>query len=180
MPKVVSLKIKERVLKYLEEHCAMTIATEKDGVPWATAVFYASDGFNLYFLSDPESRHSKNIAENPLVGITVNEDYHDWKNIKGIQMEGRSRLVSSEEEMAKAIDVYAKKYPFTAPYLKPMSSLSKTIEYLDNLLKKLPFVPGLPKTFTVRFYVVIPTTVRFIDNEIGFGHKDEFTVEDTP
>jgi len=170
-------KIRETVLKYLAEHYTMTIATAKGKVPWAAAVFYANDGFTLYFLSDPESRHSKDIMENPVVGITVYEDYHDWRKIKGIQMEGKVELVSIEDEMAKAVAIYVAKYPFTAPYLKLMSSPFPSIaQHLDKLLSKLPFTPGLPKTFKVKFYKLMATKVRFIDNEKGFAHHEEFTL----
>jgi len=165
------------VLKYLNEHYTMTIATAKGETPWAAALFYASDGFTLYFLSDTDDRHSKNIAENPLVAVTVNEDYHDWRKIKGIQMEGKAALVSTEDEMAKAIATYVEKYSFTAAYLKLMSSsFPKIVGHLDKLLSKLPFVPGLPTTFTVKFYKMTPTKVRFIDNEKSFGRHEEFTL----
>ncbi len=153
----------------------MTIATANEETPWAASVFYANDGFTLYFLSDPESRHSKDIAENPVVAVTVNEDYHDWRKIKGIQMEGKAELVTTEEEMAKAVATYVAKYSFTAAYLKLMSSPFPSIAgYLDKLLSRLPFVPGLPTTFTARFYKITPTKVRFIDNEKSFGHHEEF------
>ncbi len=175
MQKVASPKLKETVLQYLQGHYTMTIATAKDGIPWAAAVFYASDGFTLYFLSDPESRHSKDIAENPVVAVTVNEDYHDWRKIKGIQLEGKAVLVATEDEVAKAVATYVKKYSFTAPYLKLISSpFPRVVGYLDKLLSKLPFVPGLPTTFTVSFYKMTPTKVRFIDNEKSFGHHEEF------
>ncbi len=159
----------------------MTIATAEDETPWAAAVFYANDGFTLYFLSDPGSRHSKDIAGNPMVGVTVNEDYHDWRQIKGVQMEGKAELVSSEDETAKAVATYVEKYPFTAPYLKLMSSpFPGIIKHLDKLLSKLPFTPGLPTTFNVKFYKVTATIIRFIDNEKGFAHHEEFTLaEDT-
>ena len=169
--------IKEPVLNYLKEHCTMTIATAEGETPWAAAVFYANDGFTLYFLSDPQSRHSIDIAVNPAVGITVHEDYHDWRKIKGIQMEGRAGLVASEEEMTTAVSTYMDKYPFTAPYLKLMSTPFPSIaRQLDKLLSKLPFAPGLPTTFNVKFYKVTATRVRFIDNEQGFSHKEEFTL----
>ncbi len=140
-------------------------------------MFYASDGFILYFLSDPDSRHSKHISQNPAVAVTINEDYHDWRKIKGIQMEGKAELVVTEDEMVKAVATYVGKYSFTAAYLKLMlSSFPKIVGYLDKLLSKLPFVPGLPTTFTVRFYKMTPTRVRFIDNEKSFGHHEEFTL----
>ena len=155
----------------------MTIATAKGESPWAAAVFYANDGFTLYFLSDPESRHSKDIAENPVVAVTVNEDYHDWRKIKGIQMEGKAELVVTEDEMANAVATYVGKYSFTAAYLKLiLSSFPKITGYLDKLLARLPFVPGLPTVLTVRFYRFIPTKVRFIDNEKSFAHHEEFTL----
>ena len=155
----------------------MTVATASGGIPWAAAVFYASDGFTLYFLSDPESRHSQDIAGNPVVGVTVNEDYHDWKKIKGVQMEGKAELVITEEEMAKAVAAYIDKYPFTAPYLKMMATPFPTIvEGLDKLLSKLPFTPGLPKSFSVKFYKLAAKRVRFIDNEKGFAHHEELTL----
>lgn len=172
-----NFKMKETVLQYLKEHYTMTIATARDETPWAASVFYASDGFTLYFLSDPDSRHSMDIAQNPVVAITVNEDYHDWRKIKGIQMEGKAELVVTEDETAKAVATYVNKYSFTAAYLKFISSpFPKITGYLDKLLSKLPFVPGLPTTFTVRFYKVTPTRVRFIDNEKGFAHHQEFTL----
>ena len=170
-------KLKETVLKYLEEHYTMTIATAKGESPWAAAVFYANDGFTLYFLSDPEARHSKSIAENPVVAVTVNEDYHDWREIKGIQMDGKAELVSTEEEMAKATAAYVAKYPFTAVYLKLMASpFPKVVKYLDKFLSKLPSVPSFSTPFDARFYKVVPGKVRFIDNEKDFAHPEEFTL----
>ena len=170
-------KLKETVLEYLQEHYTMTVATAQEGVPWVASVFYASDGFNLYFLSDPESQHSKHITENPKIAVTVNEDYHDWRRIKGIQIDGKAELVAAQDEMVKAVATYVGKYSFTAAYLKLMSShFPQITSYLDKLLGRLPLVTGLPKTFTARFYKITPKKVRFIDNEESFGHHEEFTL----
>ncbi len=177
MPKAANHKLKETVLKYLEEHYTMTIATAEGNSPWAAAVFYASDGFTLYFLSDPDSHHSKNIADNPVVAVTINEDYHDWRKIKGIQLEGKAEIVDNEEQMSRATATYVKKYSFTAPYLKIMSSpFPGIVGYLDKVLGKLPFAPGLPTSFKASFYMVTPTKVRFIDNEKSFSSHEEFLV----
>jgi uncharacterized protein YhbP (UPF0306 family) len=168
-------KLKETVLKYLKEHNTMTIATAKGENPWAAAIFYANDGFTLYFLSDLESRHSRDIAESPVVAVTIHEDYHDWRKIKGIQMEGKAEAVTTEDEIAKAVATYVAKYSFTAAYLKLLSSpFPKIVGYLDNLLSKLPFVPGLPTIPSFSFYKITPAKIRFIDNEKSFGHHEEF------
>ncbi|MFC2008321.1 pyridoxamine 5'-phosphate oxidase family protein, partial [Chloroflexota bacterium] len=117
-------KLRETVLNYLKEHNTMTIATSRDNVPWAATVFYANDDFTLYFLSDPAvAEHSRNIAENPQVSVTVYEDYpltkpDDWRKVRGVQMKGTAELLTAEVEIAKATRVYVAKYPFVAPYLK--------------------------------------------------------------
>ena len=69
--------------------------------PWAATVFFASDGLSLYFFSSPESRHCQNLAANARVAVTVQEDYKDWRKIKGIQLEGRVKLVDGVVEKAK-------------------------------------------------------------------------------
>ena len=169
--------LRETVLKYLEEHYTMTVATAQGGTPWAASVFYANDGFTLYFLSDPQSRHSEDIGKNSLVAVTVNEDYHDWRKIKGIQMEGKAELVDTEDEIARATMAYVTRYPFTALYLKLMSTpLPKVVKYLDKFLSRLPSAPGFTTAIKHRFYQVLPEKIRFIDNEKSFGHHQEFTL----
>ena len=103
--------LKQQVLSYLETHNTMTLGTCSGDVPWAATVFYASDDLRLYFFSVPDSRHCQNLAANPRVAVTVQEDYHDWQKIKGIQLEGTAILVDSIIEKAKAMAVYARKYP---------------------------------------------------------------------
>ena len=51
----------------------MVLATGDDaGVPWATPVWFATeDARNLYWVSSPETRHSRNIAARPQVGIAI-------------------------------------------------------------------------------------------------------------
>ena len=51
----------------------MTLATaDADGVPWASPVWYATeDGRHFYWVSDPNARHSRNIAEQPEVAIVI-------------------------------------------------------------------------------------------------------------
>ena len=61
-------------------------ATRGPEGPWAAAVFYANTGFALYFLSSPTSRHGRNIGGNAKAAATIQEDYSDWREIKGIQL----------------------------------------------------------------------------------------------
>ncbi len=104
-------ELKRQVLDYLQAHNTMTLATCAGNVPWAATVFYASEELNLYFFSAPDSRHCANLAANAKVAVTVQEDYRDWREIKGVQLEGNVALVDSLLEKAKALAVYARKYP---------------------------------------------------------------------
>ena len=153
-------ELKQQVLSYLETHNTMTLGTCSGDVPWAATVFYASDDLRLYFFSVPDSRHCQNLAVNPRVAVTVQEDYHDWQRIKGIQLEGTAILVDSIIEKAKAMAVYTRKYPEVIKlFTNPASGV-----FYKAFLK-------------VKFYCVIPEKVFFIDNEQGFGKRQELVIE---
>ena len=70
-------------LAYLAAHQVMTLATRTADDLWAAAVFYASEGFQLYFLSAGHTRHARHIAARPRVAATIQEDYRDWPDIRG-------------------------------------------------------------------------------------------------
>ena len=53
----------------------------------------------------------------------MNEDYRDWQQIKGIQMEARCEEVQGVLERARAMAAYLKKYPFVARFLGPDQAL---------------------------------------------------------
>jgi uncharacterized protein len=151
--------LKQQVLNYLETHNTMTLGTSWGDVPWAATVFYASDGLRLYFFSAPDSRHCQNLAANPRVAVTVQEDYHDWRRIKGVQLEGTVVLVDSIGEKAKAMAVYARKYPeVISLFTNPASGL---------------FYKAF---FKVKFYCVVPQKLLFIDNDQGFGKRQELAI----
>jgi uncharacterized protein len=138
-------------LAYLEQHHVMTLATNGAEGVWAAAVFYASDGFDLYFLSAGHTRHGQNLAADAQVAATIQEDYHDWPGIKGIQLEGVVTLLAGEARRA-AIERYTGKYPFIA---NPADERMKT---------------ALTK---VNWYRLRPERLYFIDNSKGLGHRDE-------
>jgi hypothetical protein len=148
--------LKQQVIQYLRAHNTMTLATCANEVPWAATVFYASEEWKLYFFSVPQSRHCQNLAANPRVAVTIQEDYKDWRRIKGIQLEGKGRLVDSTLEKTKAMTVYARKYP---EVIKLFTTPGSGVFY-QAFLK-------------VKFYCIVPDKMHFIDNEQGFGKRQE-------
>lgn len=149
-------ELKQQVLDYLRAHNTMTLATCAGDSPWAATVFYASEDLQLYFFSSPEARHSLNLAANSRVAVTIQEDYKDWRAIKGVQLEGKVMLVDGVIEKAKAMAVYARKY---ADIIKLFTDPASGI-FHKAFLK-------------VKFYRVAPEKVFFIDNEQGFGNRQE-------
>jgi hypothetical protein len=156
-----SADLKRQVLSYMDSHNTMTLGTCQGNMPWAATVFYASDGLRLYFFSAPDSRHSQNLSANPRVAVTIQEDYRDWRKIKGIQLEGKVVLVDSLIEKGKAMAVYARKYPEIMQIFTNHASGA----FYKAFLK-------------VRFYCVIPEKVFYIDNEQGFGQRQELLITD--
>lgn len=155
-------ELKRQILSYMEAHNTMTLGTCHGELPWAATVFYAGDGFRLYFFSAPDSRHCQNLAANPRVAVTIQEDYRDWRKIKGIQLEGKVVAVDSLIEKGKAMAVYTNKYP-------------EVMKVFTN-----PSGGGLYQAFLkVRFYCVVPERVFYIDNEQGFGKRQELVISES-
>jgi hypothetical protein len=142
---------RERALAYLESHSVATLATCGPDGPWAAAVFYASEGFRLYFLSLPSTRHGRNLAADSRAAATVQEDYRDWPEIKGVQMEGPTTVLDGFERH-RATGLYFRKFPLVADPAEPKiaAALSR-----------------------VAWYCLVPDRVYFVDNAAGFGHRDQ-------
>jgi len=149
--KILSAALRTKVLAYLQAHHVMTLATAG---PWAAAVFYVNDGFTLYFLSLPQSRHAQALAlaAHPGVAITIQEDYADWRSIKGIQLDGVAALVPAGER-ARVIGLYGAKFPLIGDASKAPAAITQALA-------------------RVEWYQVTPRSVYFVDNSVAFGHRD--------
>lgn len=144
---------RELALAYLANHQVMTLATTGPQGVWAAAVFYVNDGFDLIFLSAGHTRHAQNITAVPHIAATIQEDYRDWQEIKGIQLEGRVLLLS-DVSRETAVARYLQKYPF----------LAKADEKMQAALTQ------------VNWYLLQPEKLYFIDNSLGLGHRDEIAL----
>lgn len=146
----------ETVLAYIQDKHVMTLATTGMEGVWAAAVFFANDGFDFYFLSAPSTRHGRNMADCPSVAATIQLDYDNWQEIKGVQMEGEVVLIDGLEK-ARAMARYAKKFPVIQTALKAPSEISKAMT-------------------KVSWYKLTPQRLYFIDNAKGFGHREELAI----
>lgn len=136
----------------------MSLATIGNDGLWNTAVFYASNAWELYFVSSPDTRHCRNITDNPQVAVTIQEDYDNWKSIKGIQVQAKVEKVE-EGEIPGVIDLYKKKFSF-------FNDATQMVEKITRALEKSSW------------YRVVPSTVYFVNNEKGFGNRTEIDIKD--
>ncbi len=143
----------EKVLTYLDAHNVMTLATTGAEGLWAAAVFYVNDGFTFYFLSAPGARHSRNIAAYPGVAATIQEDYKDWPEIKGVQLEGKAQQIDGIER-ATAIARYGNKFTIVKNLARAPADIAKAMS-------------------KIAWYKLTPARLYFIDNSLGLGHRDE-------
>lgn len=141
---------RDQALAYMGQHTVMSLATYGRQGLWAAAVFYANDGFDLYFLSAGHTRHGQNLRDNPRAAATIQENYDDWPAIQGIQLEGDVALLADAEQAAAV-----------ALYLDRFSFLADAGEALQAQLNR------------INWYRLRPERLYFVDNSLGFGHRDE-------
>ncbi len=146
---------RDQALAYVSDHNVATLATHGAQGPWAAAVFYISDGFTLTFLSSPKSRHASDLETNPQCAVAIHEDYKDWPEIKGLQLEGSVRKLSGSKKVG-AITRYGSKFPVVRADRAPA--------LIRAALEK------------VAWYEFTPTRCFFIDNSQSFGHRDEIEI----
>lgn len=146
-------KLRLKILNYMAAHNTLTLATTNGQKPWAAALYYVNKDFILYFLSKPQSLHCQNLNLNPNVSVTINEDYKNWREIQGIQLEGRACQVTEKTEKARAMALYIKKYPFV-----------KNFYSVSNLKNAL---------LSVKLYKIVPETIYFVDNSRGYFDRGQ-------
>lgn len=142
--------MKKEIIELLNNHNTMSLATSRDNSSYAASLFYASERLTLYFLSNPASEHSLNIALNPEVAVTINKDHSDWRVVRGLQIRGKSYKVNGDET-ERAKKVFEKKYPF-----------------LTDLLAKNKPPSGV---WCFDFFKIVPESIRLIDNRVYFGYR---------
>lgn len=142
----------KEALAYLESHHVMTLATFGTEGPWAAAVFYINQGFTLYFLTESHTRHGRNIQANPLISGAIHEDYHDWREIKGIQFQGEAVPVTPIEK-ARVLTYFITKFP-------SVQSFISIPRYMTIIARSL-------------LYRIKPHELWYLDNQKGFSRREK-------
>jgi uncharacterized protein YhbP (UPF0306 family) len=150
---VMSEDVGNRVKFFLSAHHVLSLATQGPDGPHAASLFYACDGFSLLWVSDIETRHSREIERNPRVAATIAPDCSDFAAVRGLQIAGHARRVAGDDEMRRHLTVLEARFPF-------LKQLSAAPEKLRQAYAR------------TAVYRLDPTKITLIDNSRGFGHKE--------
>lgn len=145
--------LRSEILAFLASHNVIHLATMADGVPHVASLFFANDGFTLYWVSDPGTRHSCQLASVPQVAATVAPEVSSYKDIKGLQIVGRASRIEGLAGSSVGLKALAGKFNF----------------FKDFMSGPVALVERLGKTAVYRLDA---ERITFIDNSKGFGHKD--------
>lgn len=145
-----------RVLDILQHGRDMTLATLRaDGYPQATTLSYVNDGLTLYAGIGLGSQKAENIQHNHKVSATINLDYREWSDIRGVSLAANAEFVQGSEEVAHVAQALLRKFPKAA-------SLSPS---------------GGPQPWPgIIFLRIVPTVISLLDYRQGFGHTELYQV----
>jgi len=136
---------------FLREHHVMCLATGDPEGSHSAPLFYASaeNGAALIFLSDPASRHGRNLAADPRASAGVYRETADITDVRGVQLRGTvERFRAGSDAESEARRVYLGRFPDAAPLLRER-----------------------PATAWYRYWIL---HAKLTDNRRGFGFKQRF------
>jgi nitroimidazol reductase NimA-like FMN-containing flavoprotein (pyridoxamine 5'-phosphate oxidase superfamily) len=137
------------ILDVLEAHTILTLATvREDGFPQATTVGYVHEGLTLYVGTFAQAQKVANIRRCPKVSLTIDRDYDDWGQIKGLSMGGTAEIVTDPEEIQRVAALFIARFPQIATLPIPLDPAS------------------------VVFLKITPWVISMLDYTKGFGHTE--------
>jgi len=136
--------------RYLDEHTVLNLATAGRDGAHAASVFYARLDFNLYWFSDPQTRHSMDIHRGLGCAGTVTDNAADYRDIQGLQLNGVAQVLTDDAEIKAGIDALVGRHDFLKEFMSGDGA---------GLMEK------------VSIYRFQPLCITWIDNSVSFGFK---------
>jgi uncharacterized protein YhbP (UPF0306 family) len=98
--------------RIIEANNYLTLATaDRDGRPWASPVCYTPDsGSDFYWVSRPDSRHSRNLAERREVGIVIFDSQVPLFGAEAVYLTAYAEQVAAPD-LARCAEIYSSRFP---------------------------------------------------------------------
>jgi uncharacterized protein YhbP (UPF0306 family) len=106
----------------------LTLATaDRNGHPWASPVSFTSDdGIDFYWVSRPDSRHSRNLTERPEVAIVIFDSRRPLFTGEAVYLTAYAEQVAPSD-LTRCTEIYRSGLPeltdFTPQHLQPPNPL---------------------------------------------------------
>ena len=154
-------KLKDRILRLLNEHRVMTIATNRsDGWPQATMVGYVNDGFFLYCFVAFNSQKHANILRDPRVSISIGSDSSQPLDIKGLSAAAKASVVIDQSEFDHISRLRLRRYPEYASLPAPVLR--------EDAVQRISPQPASAGVVLLR---IAPEIISVLNYSKGFGHS---------
>lgn len=138
---------KEALLTYLKSQNIMALATSGETLSNCVVYFAVDSEFNLYFISEPDSEHCKNIAANPHVAVSIAQTQQKVTSKKiGAQIKGTVQDIHGIDKLDAIIDLWNS----TNPGIESVISI-------NNFRNKI---------LNSRAYKIQPTEIKFFNEEL--------------
>jgi nitroimidazol reductase NimA-like FMN-containing flavoprotein (pyridoxamine 5'-phosphate oxidase superfamily) len=100
--------LREHAADLLARNTYVTLGTVgADGRPWTSPVYFAADGLSdFYWSSTPESRHSRNLAQQPAVGLVVFDSTVPPYHGRALYADAVAEMLTGDDDLAHALTVY--------------------------------------------------------------------------
>lgn len=104
-------KYQKKAREIIASNIYMTIATaSSSGKPWVSPVFFAYDqNYDLYWVSNRDSLHSRLIRENPQVAIVIFDSKAPEGEGDGVYFEAKIEELSDQDQIKYAMDILNKR-----------------------------------------------------------------------
>ena len=149
----MSQDMRQLIEQILRDSRDIVLATAEGSIPWAAELVFGHDAsFNIYWISDLNTRHSKELEKNPNVAAVVTVQPAGESKDRGLQVEGKAYRLKEEEIVAAAREYFAK---------RGTPQMPKTLEEVNKL------------TQGRSWYVLKPTKIYILDEELfGYDRKE--------
>jgi len=150
-------ELRRAIHAQLRAHTVLTLATASAGIPHAVSLMYAEDeDFNICWLSDPDTRHSRHLESANRCAITVATQYDDFRTIRGLQMVGSA---GREPDPGDGLKLLVARHPFLQAFVA-----GKLAQHSSR----------------AAVYRFQPEMVTLIDNRRAFGFKQTLRLPTRP
>lgn len=101
------MNLRKLIEDYLKEAKLMQLSTSVNNQSWTCSVWFAADeDLNIYWFSSTTRRHSKEVMKNPKVSAAIVLPHTPEDKARGIQLQGKAKMLTDQKEIDKAISVY--------------------------------------------------------------------------